>query len=153
MRRARHWATAPCFDAPTRTEVAALLQAGNTQELRERFGAELEFGTGGLRALVGAGTARLNVYNIHKAATALGKYLQLQFPDHELAVAVSYDVRHHSRLFAETACAALAALGIRTLITSQPRPVPILSFMVRHFHCQAGICVTASHNPSYLQRL
>lgn len=146
-RRAHYWATSPTFDATTRAEVAALLTAAKDEELRERFGAELEFGTGGMRGLVGAGSARINVYNIRKAAHALGKYLQAEHGQATLTVAVSYDTRHHSRLFAEAACATLAALGIRTLITSQPRPVPTLSFMVRHFQCQAGICVTASHNP------
>ncbi len=146
-RRARYWAQAAVFDAATREEVAKLLQANDTQELRERFGAELEFGTGGMRGLVGAGTARLNVYNIRKASCALGKYLRSQFPDVDLCVAVAYDTRYHSRLFAETTCATLAALGIRTLLTQEPCPVPTLSFMVRHFRCHAGVCVTASHNP------
>lgn len=145
--RARYWANATVFDAATRDEVAALLLKGDAEALQARFGAELEFGTGGMRGLVGAGTARLNVYNIRKAACALGRYLQAQFPDETLSVAVTYDTRRHSRLFAETACTTLAALGIRTLLTQEPSPVPTLSFMVRHFQCQAGICVTASHNP------
>ena len=145
--RARYWANAAVFDSETREEVAALLLAGDEKELHERFGAELAFGTGGMRGLVGAGTARLNIYNIRKASCALGRYLQTQFPDQTLSVAVAYDTRRHSRLFAETACATLAALGIRTLLAQEPCPVPTLSFMVRHFQCQAGICVTASHNP------
>ncbi len=145
--RARYWANAAVFDAATRAEVAELLLAGEAGELSERFGAELEFGTGGMRGLVGAGTARLNVYNIRKAACALGRYLRSQFADQQLAVAVTYDTRRHSRLFAETACATLAALGVRTRLTQTPCPVPTLSFMVRHFKCHAGICVTASHNP------
>ena len=145
--RARYWANASVFDIATREEVAALLRAGAEQELRERFGGELEFGTGGMRGLVGAGTARLNIYNIRKASYALGKYLHTQFPDDTLQVAIAYDTRRHSRLFAETACMTLAALGIRTLLTEEPCPVPTLSFMVRHYCCQAGICVTASHNP------
>ena len=145
--RARYWANATIFDAATREEVAALLRANDTQELRERFGAELAFGTGGMRGLVGAGTALLNVYNIRKASCALGRYLRAQLPGKVLTVAVAYDTRRHSRLFAETACTTLAALGIRTLLAQEPCPVPTLSFMVRHFKCQAGICVTASHNP------
>ena len=145
--RAQYWATAEVFADKTRAEVAALLRADDRAELQERFGAELEFGTGGMRGLVGAGTARLNIYNIRKAACALARYLREQFPAATLTVAVSYDVRLHSRLFAETACATLAALGVRCLLTTQARPVPTLSFMVRHFKCQAGICVTASHNP------
>ena len=145
--RARYWAQATVFDAATREEVAALLRAGAQRELRARFGAELTFGTGGMRGLVGAGSARLNVYNIRKASCALGRYLHTQFPDQQLRVAVTYDTRRHSSLFAETACATLAALDIRTLLTQEPAPVPTLSFMVRHYRCQAGICVTASHNP------
>lgn len=145
--RARYWAQATVFDAATRAEVAALLRAGAQRELRARFGAELTFGTGGMRGLVGAGSARLNVYNIRKASCALGRYLRTQFPDQQLRVAVTYDTRRHSSLFAETACATLAALDIRTLLTQEPAPVPTLSFMVRHYRCQAGICVTASHNP------
>ena len=145
--RARYWAQATVFDAATRAEIAALLRAGAQQELQARFGAELNFGTGGMRGLVGAGSARLNVYNIRKASCALGKYLRVQFPAQQLCVAVTYDTRRHSSLFAETACATLAALNIRTLLTQEPCPVPTLSFMVRHYRCQAGICVTASHNP------
>ena len=146
-KRARYWANATLFDAATREEVAELLRVGDEKELQERFGAELEFGTGGMRGLVGAGMARLNIYNIRKASCALGRYLQAQFPDQTLSVAVTYDTRRHSRLFAETACTTLAALGIHTLLTQEPSPVPTLSFMVRHFQCQAGICITASHNP------
>lgn len=144
-RQANYWATSESFDAATRAEIKQIL--GNEEELRERFASDLEFGTGGMRGIVGGGTNRINVYNIRKAALALGKYLQSEWQKETITVAVSYDSRTHSRSFAEATCATLAAIGIRTLITKKLRPVPVLSFMVRHFGCQAGVCVTASHNP------
>ena len=144
---ARYWASSESFDSETRQEVARLIEDRDTNELSERFYKELEFGTGGMRGIMGAGTARMNVYNIRKATTALARYLGQVFKGQELRVAISYDSRINSQEYAQAAAAVLAAHGIRALITSEMRPTPLLSFMVRYFGCHAGICVTASHNP------
>lgn len=145
--RARYWATAGVFDLNTRNEIASLLERSDSKELTDRFYRDLEFGTGGLRGILGAGTSRMNIYNIRKATTALALYVDKQFPQGERRVAISHDSRHFSRDFAKAAAEVLAAHGIRVVITKELRPVPMLSFMVRHFQCHAGICVTASHNP------
>lgn len=146
--RATYWATSKAFDDQTHAEISALIEAKNDKELSERFYRDLEFGTGGMRGIMGAGTNRMNVYNIRKATTALASYLrEIHGPHKELKVALSYDSRHRSREFANTACEVFAAFQIKALITKELRPTPMLSFMVRHFGCAAGICVTASHNP------
>lgn len=145
--RAHYWATADVFDTKTRGEIAELLERKDSKELTDRFYRDLEFGTGGLRGILGAGTSRMNIYNIRKATTALALYLAKQFPNEEKKVAISHDSRHFSRDFAKAAAEVLAAHGIKVVITKELRPVPMLSFMVRHYKCSAGICVTASHNP------
>lgn len=148
QQRATYWATSSAFDQQTRSEIAALIEAKNDKELSERFYRDLEFGTGGLRGIMGAGTNRMNIYNIRKATTALASHLRdVHGQSKELKVALSYDSRHRSREFANAACEVLAAFNIKALITKELRPTPMLSFMVRHYGCSAGICVTASHNP------
>ena len=146
--RAHYWATSPTFDQSTRGEIQALIDSGRDSEVTERFYRDLEFGTGGLRGIIGAGTNRINIYNIRKATTALALYLrEIHGRDIPLKVAISYDSRHFSREFAVAAGEVFAAHGIKALLTKELRPTPMLSFMVRHFKCAAGICVTASHNP------
>lgn len=157
LERARYWATADVFDAETRAEVQALIDSGNDAEIINRFYRELEFGTGGMRGILGAGSSRMNLYNIRKATTALAHYLlelekagQLKTQvshGNRMAVAIAYDSRHRSKEFAQAAAGVLAANGIKALITRELRPTPMLSFMTRHFQCAAGICITASHNP------
>lgn len=148
LARAQYWATAKTFDQATRDEIAALLESKNEKELTERFYRDLEFGTGGMRGVMGAGTNRMNVFNIRKATTALATHLKATFKDQkDLKVAISHDSRNFSRDFAKATAEVLAANGIQALITKELRPVPMLSFMVRHFACKAGVCVTASHNP------
>ena len=145
--RAEYWASAPAFDADTRSEVSALIALNDQKELTDRFYRDLEFGTGGMRGILGAGTARMNIYNVRKATAALASYLKEVFPDQSLKVAISHDSRRFSRDFAKATVEVLAAYGIKALITRELRPVPMLSFMTRHFGCHAGVCVTASHNP------
>jgi len=145
--QARYWATSKVFDKTTQSEISTLLERHEVKELTERFYRDLEFGTGGLRGILGAGTSRINIYNIRKATTALATYINQKFPDQKRSVAISHDSRHFSRDFAKAATEVLAAHGINVIITKELRPVPMLSFMVRHYKCQAGICVTASHNP------
>jgi phosphoglucomutase len=147
--RANYWATNPTFDQATRTEIQDLINSKNERELTERFYRDLEFGTGGLRGIIGAGRNRINIYNIRKATTALALYIrEVHGTAPNLKVAISYDSRNYSREFSMAAGEILAAHGIKALMTSELRPTPMLSFMVRHFQCVAGICVTASHNPA-----
>jgi phosphoglucomutase len=147
LERAKYWATAPVFDAQTRSEIAQLIETGNAKELDDRFYRDLEFGTGGLRGILGAGTARMNYYNIRKAACALAQYVQAAYPNKSNSIAIAYDSRRFSREFAQATAEVMAAHRIKTYITKELRPVPMLSFFVRHFGCAAGVCVTASHNP------
>ncbi len=146
--RAKYWASNPTFDHQTHTDIQKLLDADDHRELAERFYRDLEFGTGGLRGIIGAGTNRINIYNIRKATTALALYLrEVHGAKAPLKAAISYDSRHYSREFAVAAGEVFAAHGIKALVTKDLRPTPMLSFMVRHFGCAAGVCVTASHNP------
>jgi phosphoglucomutase len=145
--RSRYWAQNSAFDEETRKEVQSLLDRQEYAELTERFYRDLEFGTGGLRGILGAGTARMNRYNICKASLALAQYLRETNGSETLRIAVSFDSRNFSQEFARAAASVFAAQGIQTLITKELRPVPMLSYMVRHFKCHAGVCITASHNP------
>jgi len=150
LERARYWATSQAFDSSTRQEVQGLIDTGNEGEIVNRFYRDLEFGTGGMRGILGAGSCRMNIYNIRKATTALAMYLKdfhAKDPVRELSVAIAFDSRNRSQEFARAAAEVLAANGIKALITRELRPTPMLSFMTRHFRCTAGICITASHNP------
>lgn len=148
LSKAKYWASSPVFDAKTRSEIQSLLDSDNFSEISERFYRDLEFGTGGLRGILGSGTNRMNIYNIRRATTALAQHLlQTHESGRPIKVAISYDSRHYSQEFAFAAAEVLAANGIQALITKELRPTPMLSFMVRHYGCAAGICITASHNP------
>ncbi|MBF0440415.1 MAG: phospho-sugar mutase [Oligoflexales bacterium] len=148
MKHAKYWSENSVFDDKTRAEIKALIDRKDEKELTDRFYEDLEFGTGGLRGILGAGTNRMNIYNVKKATCAVAKYLKKTFPsDRELKVAISHDSRRFSREFAETTASVMAANGIKSLITKELRPVPMLSFMTKKYGCHAGICITASHNP------
>ena len=143
-----YWISSKVFDSKTKKEIQDLVDKKDVTELIDRFYRDLEFGTGGLRGIMGAGSNRMNVYNVQKATVAVAKYMKEYYSQTtELQVAISYDSRLCSREFARSAAAVLASFGIKAFITEELRPTPMLSFMVRHFNCQAGICVTASHNP------
>lgn len=147
-RRVRDWLESPAIKDGDKHEIRQLAAAKEWEELSDRFYRDLEFGTGGMRGVMGDGRNRLNAYNISRAVTALGEYLAQAFPGTSpLRVAISYDSRHNSQAFARVAAEALAGMHIQTCITEHLRPVPMLSFMVRELGCQAGICLTASHNP------
>lgn len=118
------------------------------EEISDRFYRNLEFGTGGLRGVIGAGTNRINVYTVRKATQGLANYLLKNGGNRELSVAIAYDSRNKGVLFAEQSAAVLAANGIKAYIYKELMPTPSLSFAVRHLGCDAGICVTASHNPA-----
>ena len=141
---AAQWLAEP-FDEETRKEVFDLFQ-GNEKELEDRFYRTLEFGTGGLRGILGAGTNRMNRYTVSMATQGLANYLKQQFPEGS-SVAISYDSRHYSREFAMISAKVLLSNGIRAYIFDNIRPTPELSFAIRFLGCQAGIMVTASHNP------
>lgn len=123
------------------------MQKNNPAELVESFYRNLEFGTGGLRGIMGVGTNRMNKYNVAMATQGLVNYVKRCFPGVELRAAVSHDSRNHSREFAEITAHVFAANGFKVFLVKELRPTPELSFAVRHFGCQTGVMVTASHNP------
>lgn len=145
----RYWMTDPYFDDGVREELAAI--AGNQKEIEDRFYRELEFGTGGLRGVIGAGTNRMNIYTVRKATQGLANYIKKQDDAQGSAakrgVAIAYDSRRMSPEFADEAALCLAANGIRAYVFDALRPTPELSFALRYLHCISGIVVTASHNP------
>lgn len=147
MRKARRW-TGPGFDEETRREVAGLIERKDERELVDSFYRELEFGTGGMRGIMGAGTNRMNVYTVGRATQGLAQYL-LEKPGggKVRGVAIAFDSRNNSKLFAMEASGVLAANGIKVHIFPELRPAPLLSFAVRHLGINAGIVITASHNP------
>ena len=118
------------------------------EEINDRFYQDLAFGTAGLRGVLGAGTNRMNIYTVRKATQGLSNYLNQHKTDHVPTVAIGYDSRINSTLFSEESAAVLAANGIKAYLYPQLMPTPALSFAVRYLHCDAGICVTASHNPA-----
>ncbi len=138
------WRKSPRVSDELKKELKAI--KGDKDEIRERFKGELEFGTGGLRGLVGAGTTRLNVHTVCRATQGLADIIRKKKPDAP-AVAVAYDSRHLSGTFALEASLVLAANGIKAYLFESLRPTPELSFAVRHLGCHAGIVITASHNP------
>jgi phosphoglucomutase len=147
LEAATYWSKGAAFDSATHDEIGRLLQQDNKKELTERFYRDLEFGTGGLRGIIGAGTARMNVYNVRKASFAFASYLKELHGTKALKISVTYDSRRFSKEFARAASEVFAACGVKTLITKELRPVPMLSFMVRKYGCDGGVCITASHNP------
>ena len=145
--RLENWLTSDAFDGETKAELQGLIDAKSWKEITNRFYKEMAFGTGGLRGVVGAGSAYMNIYNIRKATTAFCYYLKKAFPNENLKVAISYDSRNFSKEFAQASAEICAYRGVEAYITKELRPVPMLSYMVRHFKCHGGFCITASHNP------
>ncbi|MBA7529305.1 Phosphoglucomutase [subsurface metagenome] len=135
------------YDAETKKQVKNLLE-NNEKELIESFYRNLEFGTGGLRGIMGAGTNRMNIYTVGMATQGLSNYIKKNFKHlSEIKVAVAYDCRNNSRLYAETTAKIFAGNGFRVFLFESLRPTPELSFAIRHFGCQSGVVITASHNP------
>jgi len=145
IEKAKLWLT-ETFDEETRTTVQQLLDSGS-DELEDSFYRELEFGTGGMRGIMGVGTNRLNKYTLGQATQGLANYLHTQFKNQTIKVAIAYDVRHNSKEFGKMCADVLTANGIQVLLFKNHRPTPELSFTVRDKKCQAGIVLTASHNP------
>lgn len=146
LERAKAWANNPAFDEESRKEIQTLIDENNSKEIEERFYRDLEFGTGGMRAILGQGNYRLNKYNIRKATHAVSKTILASNPS-EPKVAISYDSRRFSFEFAKAAAEVFAANGIQALIYEFLNPVPLCSFAIRYNKCSAGVMVTASHNP------
>ena len=134
------------YDPETKEQIT-LLQNENPDELAESFYQNLEFGTGGLRGIMGVGTNRMNKYTIGMATQGFANYLSKTYGDAEVKVAVAHDCRNNSRFFAETAAKVFAANGFKVFLFEDLRPTPELSFTVRHLSCHAGVVITASHNP------
>src|SRR5688572_4099396 len=134
------------FDAETK-EAIKKMQAENPKELAESFYRNLEFGTGGLRGIMGVGTNRINKYTIGMATQGFANYLLQTYPGGPIRVAIAHDCRNNSRFFAETTANVFAANGIKVFLFEELRPTPELSFAIRHLGCQGGVVCTASHNP------
>ena len=138
------WLSSPYYDEATKAELRAI--ADDENEITERFYTELEFGTAGLRGIIGAGTNRMNTYTVRKATQGLANYI-LKTGKESQGVAISYDCRHYSPEFADESACTLAANGIKAYVFESLRPTPELSYAVRFLGCAAGINITASHNP------
>ena len=145
--RAQKW-LGPQYDEETRAEVRRMLDADDKTELIEAFYKDLEFGTGGLRGIMGAGTNRMNIYTVGSATQGLANYLKDTFKDlPQISVAIGHDVRHNSRKFAELTADVFSANGIKVYLFDGPCPTPEVSYAIRKLGCQSGVMVTASHNP------
>lgn len=145
--RAQQWLT-PAYDAETQAEVKRMLDNPDKTELIECFYRDLEFGTGGLRGIMGAGTNRMNIYVVGAATQGFANYLKKNFKNREqISVAIGYDCRNNSDLFAKKSADIFSANGIKVYLFDDMRPTPEMSFAIRYLGCQAGINITASHNP------
>ena len=145
--KARQW-LAPAFDDKTRSAVEAMINNEDKADLIESFYKDLEFGTGGLRGIMGAGSNRMNIYTVGMATQGFANYLKINFKDmKQISVVVCHDCRNNSRLFAETVANIFSANGIKVYLFDDLRPTPECSFAIRHLKAQAGVNITASHNP------
>jgi phosphoglucomutase len=145
--KAQEW-LGSSFDEKTRKEVEALLNKEDKSDLIDAFYKDLEFGTGGLRGIMGAGTNRMNIYTVGLATQGLANYLNKNFKERkEISVVVGHDCRNNGRLFAETVANIFSANGIKVYLFDDLRPTPEVSFAIRYLGCQSGVNVTASHNP------
>lgn len=146
--KAQVWLSSPYYDEETKAEIREMMQNEDKTALIDAFYQNLEFGTGGLRGIMGAGTNRMNKYIVGMATQGFANYLLKAFPEgKQLSVVVGHDCRNNGRLFAETVAAIFSANGIKVYLFESLRPTPEVSFAIRHLHAQAGVNVTASHNP------
>ena len=145
--KAEKWLS-PAYDEKTQAEVRRMLDNEDKTELIEAFYKDLEFGTGGLRGIMGVGSNRMNVYTVGAATQGLSNYLNKNFKDmKQISVVIGHDCRNNSRLFAEISANIFSANGIKVYLFDDMRPTPEMSFAIRHLGCQSGIILTASHNP------
>lgn len=145
LKNAKNWLT-DFFDDKTKNEIQKLIDS-NTEELKDRFYKNLEFGTGGMRGIMGAGTNRINKYTLGKSTQGLSNYLNQVYNKEQVKVVIAYDCRHNSDTLARTVAEVFAANGIKVFLFSELRTTPELSFAVKYLNCHAGIVLTASHNP------
>ena len=143
--KAKQWLS-DTFDSETRNEIQELINA-NSSDLADRFYKDLEFGTGGMRGVMGAGTNRVNKYTLGRATQGLANYLNKNISKQQLKVVIAFDCRHNSKKFAKIVANVFSANNIKVFLFDDLRPTPELSFAVRHLDCDAGIVLTASHNP------
>ena len=145
LNNARLWLETP-FDQETQKEVQNLIQT-DPKELKDRFYKNMEFGTGGMRGVMGAGTNRINKYTLGKNTQGLSNYLHETYPNKQCKAAIAYDCRHNSKEFARSVAEVFAANDIIVYLFEDLRPTPELSYAVRELGCDVGIVLTASHNP------
>lgn len=143
--KVNEWLT-PIFDQHTQDTIKEMMTS-NPKELEESFYKNLEFGTGGMRGVMGVGTNRINKYTLGKNTQGLSEYLKKSFPNEQLKVAIAYDCRHNSNTLAKVVADVFSANGIKVYLFSDLRPTPELSFALKYLNCHAGIVLTASHNP------
>lgn len=145
LERVNTWLT-PTFDEDSQKQIKHLI-ASNPKELEESFYKDLEFGTGGMRGIMGLGTNRINKYTLGKNTQGLSNYLKKSFPNETIKVAIAYDCRHNSQSFGKLVADVFSANGIKVYLFEELRPTPELSFALKHLNCHCGIVLTASHNP------
>lgn len=145
LERVNSWLT-PTFDEDSQKEIKHMI-ASNPKELEESFYKDLEFGTGGMRGIMGLGTNRINKYTLGKNTQGLSNYLKQSFPNEDIKVAIAYDCRHNSQTFGKLVADVFSANGIKVYLFEELRPTPELSFALKHLNCHCGIVLTASHNP------
>ncbi|MBP9016167.1 MAG: phospho-sugar mutase, partial [Paludibacteraceae bacterium] len=147
MSKAQKWLDGN-YDEDTKNEIRRMMTAEDKTELIEAFYKDLEFGTGGLRGIMGVGTNRMNIYTVGAATQGLSNYLKAQFSDlPQISVVIGHDCRNNSRRFAEISANIFSANGIKVYLFENLRPTPETSFAIRYLGCQSGIIITASHNP------
>lgn len=145
--KARQWLDSSVIDSDTKKEIHDLLDSADSKTLVDHFYKDLEFGTGGLRGIMGAGSNCMNRYTVGVATQGLSNYLLKSFPGQKISVAIAHDSRNNSRYFAEVTAGVFSANGITVHLFPELRPTPLLSFAIRYLKCQSGVVVTASHNP------
>lgn len=146
QQRINNWLTGN-YDEETKSEIRQLIEAGKEEELNDAFYKELEFGTGGLRGIMGVGSNKMNKYTIGAATQGLANYLKKCFPNQQIKVAIAHDSRNNSDYFTQITADVFSANGIKVYQFGTLRPTPLLSYTIRHLGCQSGIVITASHNP------
>ena len=144
---AQKWLNESSVDELTKAEIRKMIASEDPKLLIDSFYQNLEFGTGGLRGIMGVGSNCINKYTIGSATQGLANYLKKSFPNQEIKVAVAYDSRNNSREFAQITAGVFSANGIQVFLFPELRPTPLLSFAIRYFKCQSGVVITASHNP------
>jgi phosphoglucomutase len=144
--KANNWLNSN-IDQDAKDDIIRMLENPDQAELEDSFYKDLEFGTGGLRGIIGIGSSRMNKYTLGAATQGLANYLIACYPDQEISIAIAHDSRIKSDYFAETTASIFSANGIKVYFFKELRPTPELSFAIRHFGCQSGVVITASHNP------